>query len=38
MEAAKRQGRGKPMKTEQSEAKARSEDRSEDFRQNGAPA
>ena len=31
MAVAKRQGRGKPMKTEQRKVKARSEDRSEDF-------
>ena len=34
MAVAKRQGRGKPMKIEQREVKGRSEDQSEDFRQN----
>ena len=34
MAVAKRQGREKPMKIEQRKVKGRSEDQSEDFRQN----
>ena len=38
MAVAKRQGREKPAKIEQKKVKGRSEDRSEDFRQNSTPA
>ena len=38
MAVAERQGREKPPKIEQREVKGRSEDRSEDFRENSAPA
>ena len=37
MVVAKRQGREKPAKIEQRKVKGRSEDRSEDFRQNSTP-
>ena len=37
MAVAKKQGWEKPMKIEQRKVKGRSEDRSEDFRQNSTP-